>query len=78
MSIQDRVIATIDNLLLTSTAEVNLTPETTFVSLNADSLDMMEVVMGVEDEFGIEISDEQAEGLFTIGHVVKLVEELLK
>ncbi len=41
--------------------------------LGADSLDVVELIMGLEDEFGIEISDEEAEGIATVGDAVKFV-----
>lgn len=41
--------------------------------LGADSLDVVELIMGLEDEFGIEISDEEAENLRTVGDAVKFV-----
>ena len=41
----------------------------------ADSLDVVDMVMSLEDEFGIEIPDEQVENLRTVGDVVRYVEE---
>jgi acyl carrier protein len=43
--------------------------------LEADSLDAVEIIMGIETEFGIEIPDEDAERFQTIGDIVKYVEE---
>jgi acyl carrier protein len=42
--------------------------------LEADSLDAVEIIMGIETEFGIEIPDEEAEKFLTIGDIVKFVE----
>ncbi len=43
--------------------------------LGADSLDVVELVMELEDEFDLEISDEDAEKINTVGDVVKYIEE---
>lgn len=43
--------------------------------LSADSLDAVEIIMAIEDEFGIEIPDEDAETIQTVGDLVKYVEE---
>ena len=48
----------------------DLTAETTFESLGADSLDLMDMVMTFEDEFGVEIDTDAIGGLKTIGSVV--------
>ena len=53
-----------------------VTPEAKFVEdLGADSLDIVELVMALEEEFGNEIPDEQAEKLLTVGDVVKYIED---
>jgi acyl carrier protein len=41
--------------------------------LGADSLDVVELVMGLEDEFGLEIGDEEAEGIRTVGDAVRYI-----
>ncbi len=43
--------------------------------LSADSLDAVEIIMAIEEEFGIEIPDEEAENFQTVGDLVKYVEE---
>lgn len=43
--------------------------------LSADSLDAVEIIMAIEDEFGIEIPVEDAENIQTVGDLVKYVEE---
>lgn len=42
--------------------------------LNADSLDVVELVMELEDEFDMEISDEDAEKIATVGDAIKYIE----
>lgn len=50
-------------------------PEAEFVKdLGADSLDVVELVMALEEKFGIEIPDEQAEKISTVGDVVAFIE----
>ncbi len=56
--------------------EENVTMEATFVDdLAADSLDIVELVMTIEEEFDLEIPDGDAEKIVTIGDVVKYIEE---
>ncbi len=51
-----------------------ITPETTFTDdLGADSLDVFQIVMGVEEEFGIEITNEQTEQITTVGDAAALI-----
>lgn len=42
--------------------------------LGADSLDIVDLVMSFEDEFGVEIPDDQVENVKTVGDIVKLIE----
>ncbi|WP_082231785.1 acyl carrier protein [Helicobacter pylori] len=52
-----------------------VTPEAEFVKdLGADSLDVVELIMALEEKFGIEIPDEQAEKIVNVGDVVKYIE----
>jgi len=55
--------------------ESEVTPEASFKDdLGADSLDVVELVMELEEEFDLEISDEDAEKVTTVGEVVKYIE----
>lgn len=54
-----------------------VTAEAKFIEdLGADSLDVVELVMALEEEFGHEIPDEEAEKLTTVGDVIKYIEDL--
>ena len=45
--------------------------------LGADSLDAVEIVMDIEDAFGIEIDDSEAENVATVGDLVKAIEQIV-
>jgi acyl carrier protein len=52
-----------------------VTMDTDFMKdLEADSLDAVEIILGVEDEYGIEIPDEVAENFTNVGDIVKYIE----
>ncbi|NPV28159.1 MAG: acyl carrier protein [Firmicutes bacterium] len=55
--------------------EDDVTPETTFEELNADSLDIVELIMALEEEFDLEIPDEEAEKILTVGAAVEYIKE---
>ena len=56
--------------------EDEITMDSSFLEdLNADSLDIVELIMALEDELDMEIPDEDAESLVTVGDVVKYVKE---
>ena len=59
--------------------DVKITMEATFINdLGADSLDTVELIMQFEEEFGIEIPDEDAEGLLSVGQAVDYITNKLK
>ena len=51
-----------------------ITPETTFVDdLGADSLDIFQIIMGIEEEFDIEIPNEKAEKIVSVGDAAEAI-----
>lgn len=59
--------------------EGDITEEATFIDdLGADSLDTVEMIMELEDEFDLEIPDEVAEKLTTVGEAIKFIQENIK
>lgn len=59
--------------------EEDVTETAHFVDdLGADSLDTVELVMAIEEAFGIEIADEDAEKIANLGEAIKFIEEALK
>ena len=56
-----------------------ITPETSFINdLGADSLDIVELVIELEDKFDIQIPDEEAEKIQTVGNAVQYIEARLQ
>ncbi|MGI6119587.1 MAG: acyl carrier protein [Desulfosporosinus sp.] len=52
-----------------------VTPETSFEELDADSLDIVELIMALEEAFDLDISDEEAEKIRTVGDAVSYINE---
>ena len=71
-SIEDKVIKIVCDQL--SATPDKITRETSFINdLGADSLDTVELVMELEDEFGVSIPDEDAEKISTVGAAIDYV-----
>ncbi len=74
---QERITKIIVNLL--SAKPEDVTPEKRFrEDLEADSLDLVELIMAFEEEFGGEISDEDAQKITTVGEAITYVESKMK
>ena len=72
MDIYKKVVAIVAEQLGISTDDI--TAETTLEDLNADSLDVVEVIMALESEFHMEIPDEDAEKIKTVGALAEYVQ----
>lgn len=71
-STEEKIITIVADKLGVDRAEV--TPDAVFIDdLGADSLDLVELIMAMEEEFGFEIGDEEAEKLRTVGDVINFV-----
>lgn len=68
----DKVKAIIKDKLNLDTSDIS--KESSFADLGADSLDIVELIMALEEEFGIEIPDEEAEKIKTVGDAVTYIE----
>jgi acyl carrier protein len=77
MSVEEKVKEIIAEQLGVKKEEIK--PESSFIDdLGADSLDTVEVVMALEEEFGTEIPDEDAEKITTVGEAIKYIETKTK
>ena len=72
MDIYEKVVAIVAEQLGISTDDI--TAETTLEDLNADSFDVVEVIMALESEFHMEIPDEDAEKIKTVGALAEYVQ----
>jgi len=77
MAMDERIARIIVDQLGVSQEEI--TPDASFIDdLGADSLDIVELVMAMEEEFDIEIPDDEAEKIQTIGDALSYVSERVK
>jgi len=72
MEIYEKVYDRVKSMLRIN--EMILPEDSLIYDLGADSLDLVELLMWAEDEFNIDISDEEAEGTETIGELATLIE----
>jgi acyl carrier protein len=73
---EDKVFATIANALAELGAERDqITRESSFESLDVDSLDLVEVGQVIQDQFGVEIKADDMKSVGTVGEIVALVVE---
>jgi len=71
-AIEDKVFAIVSEQMAVNKAEINR--ETAFINdLNADSLDIVELVMEFEDNFDMSIPDEEAEKIRTVGQAIDYI-----
>jgi acyl carrier protein len=74
VSVEERVIEIVSEQMGVNKDQIS--PETSFINdLGADSLDTVELVMELEEEFDINIPDEDAEKIQTVGQAIKYIEE---
>lgn len=72
----EKLKAIIAEVLNVDTEEITM--DTTFVDdLGADSLDVFQIIMGLEEEFDIEIASEEAEKIVTVGDAVEQIKQAL-
>jgi len=74
MAVEEKIKSIIAEQLGVKVEEA--TPEASFIDdLGADSLDTVELIMALEEEFNIEIPDEDAEKMATVGDAIKYIQE---
>lgn len=74
--IEEKLIEIVKNQLTIKNISINL--DSKFKDINADSLDIVEIALKVEEEFDIEIPEDSAENIETVKDVVEIVRQLVK
>lgn len=74
--ILDRVSKVFSRIFRRRGNELNLTESTTLAELNVNSAQMIDIVLDLEDEFGVNIGDSAAETLYTVGEIVTTIDTL--
>ena len=72
MSVEETVKQVV--MKITRKSDVDFTPTTTFKDLNADSLDIVQILVALEDEFDIEIQDEELQEVTDMGGFIAYIE----
>jgi acyl carrier protein len=75
-NLEEKLIDMVKKQLTIKNVSVNL--DSNFKDINADSLDIVEIALKVEDEFNIEIPEDSAENIETIRDVVNIVRHLIE
>ena len=78
MCIRDREFEKLRDIIVEvlNVDETEVTMESTFIDdLGADSLDVFQIIMGIEEEFDIEIPNEEAEKIVTVGDAVEQIKK---
>lgn len=70
----EKITAIIKNQL-GKKVDFEITPETRFDAIDLDSIDVVEIIFGIEDEFGIQFDDAVAQGFEKVGDILKYLEE---
>ena len=70
---QEKIVAIVAEKL--RIPKENIKPEVTFKDLGADSLDTVDIIMAFEETFGLEIADDDAEKIATIGQAIELLHD---
>ena len=76
MVVHDKVKEIIANQLSVNIKDI--TDNTTFSDINADSLDVVDIIMALESEFNLQIPDEEVDNFNTIGDLASFITKILK
>lgn len=76
MMVHDKVKEIIANQLAVNIKDI--TDNTTFSDINADSLDVVDIIMALESEFNLQIPDEEVDNFNTIGDLASFITKILK
>jgi len=72
VGVESKVKGIIADQLEVAAGKLNM--ETTLEDIDADSLDIVELVMALEEEFDLEISDQEVENIKTVGDIIEYIE----
>ncbi|HEX3037111.1 MAG TPA: acyl carrier protein [Thermodesulfobacteriota bacterium] len=81
LQVEQEIVSKVRKMVATQLgkSEEEVSPEASFIEdLGADSLDLVELVMAMEDEFGLEVSDEDAERMITVQDAINYILERKK